>query len=331
MGGFLSATTPPGLASSDTVSWFRGSRSINEWLQNSGPQLLWISAGPGYGKTTNVYYLCDKISNEIVKAQHYDEKDPSKDKDITVMLRFFCHEGSSETSTSQAVLRSFLAQMIDVPAYRQDVIRIINARRISADPTLRDDVKCLWELFVQIIDMVPRLYVILDAIDECVDGDDRALLIASLYQHFKESKKPWKLLITSRVPPSQPTAWSHVEIQPEDMEKDLELYVAQRLATFDNVQNLDQNESKLLARKIVSSAHGMFLWVKLSLDEVQEVPSWKVEETLEQLPSSLTDSYNRLFERIRNNVHPQLYRQILNLCLCIAAAPEIITFPSTLR
>lgn len=321
---------PAGLPPSDTCTWFQKSEDIKTWRSSEETQLLWITSNPGCGKTTNAFFLCAALEDEITKAAANLNVRKDQDRDVPVLLQFYCREGALDTSTPQAVLRSFLLQLVDAPAYRQDVIRIINAERVSAQPTFLDSTEKLWSLFARIVEIIPRLYIVLDGIDECIDNDGRFLLVNSLSQLFKASEKPWKILVTGRFKAPKSGSWSQTEISPQDIKADLENFVDQRLGQLENVQMLQPKSIVQIKTKLITNANSMFLWAKLSIDEIQQVPSWNIEETLDALPSSLASLYGGIFARLRRDLHPKLYQQITNVCICILAAADTVTFQDVL-
>jgi hypothetical protein len=50
-----------------TCQWFTGHQNFNDWNENRGPGLLWVSADPGSGKSVLARYLIDEVLPSTIK------------------------------------------------------------------------------------------------------------------------------------------------------------------------------------------------------------------------------------------------------------------------
>jgi DNA replication protein DnaC len=85
-----------------TCSWIFSHTNYRCWLEKADRQILWIYAGPGFGKT----FLSAVLSKELISNQH-----TSFDQECSVAY-FFCDDKDDRLKTSYALLTNVLAQLL---------------------------------------------------------------------------------------------------------------------------------------------------------------------------------------------------------------------------
>jgi len=157
---------------------------------------------------------------------------------------------------------------------------------------------------------------ILDALDECQDGDRSELIRAlkTLYS-TKSGKSNLKFLLTSRpyrhirqdfweLEKSFPSI--HLGGEDEDevnkISKEIDLVTKSRAEYISNKRNLTPDEGKFLQDQLmlVSVNHRTYLWVHLTLAHIENMLSFtkgNVRRALQQIPLSVFDAYNKILEK----------------------------------
>ena len=136
---------------------------------------------------------------------------------------FFCDEGDSTKRTSVGILRSLIAQLV---AGNADLIQLAREVIIKSGQENATSFSKLLDLFKQMIAHRSHpIYVIIDALDECEDGHDSALLHRlvelsanhQLHLSVFSRSEPWlrAALLT----------WPSFEITSSMIEQDMNLYI----------------------------------------------------------------------------------------------------------
>jgi len=146
-----------------TGDWFLLSDQFSKWFQPSQPSSLWLHGIPGAGKTI----LCSTIIENVRSRCSGDE--------ICAFFYFDSISGQVAKQTVSSMLSSFLAQ-ISATQIGQEVHQLYerceNGRR---RPTFDE----LTETIFTVLNKCPRVYLIVDALDEC---SDRAPLLQVVKQ-----------------------------------------------------------------------------------------------------------------------------------------------------
>ncbi|OAL24985.1 hypothetical protein AYO20_10519 [Fonsecaea nubica] len=117
-----------------------------------------------------------------------------------------------------------------------------------------------------IVSILPPVILIIDAVDQCGETDDRNLLMKTLTAISENADHA--VVLTSRGEPTIPN--SHmIELTPDKTKLDIERYAIQEISRFRGLQSI-QHE---ILRRIDRDSAGSFLWVHLLLDHVRQGPS----------------------------------------------------------
>ncbi|KAJ6571511.1 hypothetical protein B0H19DRAFT_1231291 [Mycena capillaripes] len=165
----------------NTGSWFLNGAKFHEWKDNPGS--LWIEGNSGTGKSV----LCSTIIRDIstdterpaaVAYFYFDFRQERRSQDLQVMLRSITFQLSAQSSHPHLALDR-LHKSINggtVPPHDDDLIKVIH----------------------QLLTERSRSYIVLDALDECIE-DDFPALIGLIQCLFSDSAdKHLHLLLTSQ-------------------------------------------------------------------------------------------------------------------------------------
>ncbi|KAF8479869.1 hypothetical protein JB92DRAFT_2669292, partial [Gautieria morchelliformis] len=231
----------------DTGLWFVRGETFKAW-RDLPHSTLWLHGKMGSGKTI----ICSTLVNELFLP---NGRDPLP----AVAYFYFTNK---QTGTNVAV-RSLINQLSltmtsDIPAAVESLYSQHSEGRQS--PTLGTLISTLKSLIASI----PHLYIVLDALEECLDRNELLRLIQEIHGFGS-----LHLLATSREELDITDTWS-----PEVKEK--------------------------VETSLMNGAHGMFRWVPCQLDALGKChTSAAVEAALQSLPRTLYETYDNIFLNIQ--------------------------------
>ena len=173
-----------------TCNWVLSRQEFLTWTSATGTEdltkILWIFGSAGFGKSI----LCARLIN-------YLRTDLCK-----IVSFFFCSFTDNLKRQPQAILRSWVAQLILQQDSALDVVKRAYLGRQSSTATEQD----LWLLFKQLATQVRDCVFVVDGYDECIaedldikahsTTDSRVAFLESLISSIKDSKS--RILLVSR-------------------------------------------------------------------------------------------------------------------------------------
>jgi WD40 repeat protein len=250
-------------------------RELDEWLDGKpGSRVFWLMGGPGIGKTAVATYLVHRRPEVI--GYH------------------FCTHGHADKSDPATAVLSLAYQMAQhLPEYGKRLANKELEREVGKNAgTLFDNliVEPLGKDFPA--PDGPRL-VLIDAIDEASRDGKNA--IAELIRDHWAQTPPWlRLVITSRPEVEVVTTLGHLDPYTLDAQRaenldDLERFLSQQLAA----RGIATSET--LLRTILDKSEGIFLYVRVLLDEIDS--GRLTLDCPDELPVGLFGHYQRFFSR----------------------------------
>lgn len=286
-----------------SCSWILQRDGFGAWVDalSDDSQIYWISAQPATGKSVLAGHVITYLQNFGLDCCYY----------------FFKHSNKGQQSLS-GMLRSLSYQMALLhPAVRQTLVSM----QEYSEQYDKNDERAVWrKLFVGGIFKVkiqrPQYWVI-DALDECVDSVKIFLLLSKI-----DSICPIRVFITSRLSPDYERHFSRLgkriftdSIPIEETLADIGLFLRENM---DSLPVEDKWERDKLIEKLVKKSTGCFLWVRLVLQELQQVYSEEhIVDVIEEVPSEMTPLYERVLENMSRNVREKkLAKTILTWVVC---------------
>jgi Cdc6-like AAA superfamily ATPase len=167
--------------SKNSCGWIQETPKYISWDKNSTSDLLWITARAGCGKTT----LAAHVSEWVLSASKMSGKAPQRvsspghTQNSQIILFFFFHGSNQEAEgTGIAALRTLIHQLADQDS---SVVPIIFRRyeSLSARGFFEwswESLSNIFEEILQSISIDSKVYIILDALDECKADSQHSLL-----------------------------------------------------------------------------------------------------------------------------------------------------------
>ncbi|KAI0891157.1 hypothetical protein F4806DRAFT_506984 [Annulohypoxylon nitens] len=287
--------------------------SLADWLGNQ-EGLFWIHGKPGSGKST----LMKFIANEQRTWERLDEFSSGA---VQISVKFFFHDrGALIQKSFEGLLRSILHQIIEqfdksgAEVFAQFIEPLIQfqSQKLKGEPWTLNILKgALHRLLRQnLVDL--KMFIQLDALDE-YDGQPEFIcrLLKDLISVTANSRTKLKILFSSR-------PWEEFTCQfrpvpsmklHDHTRDDIENYCHN---IVDSIGEEFSNVLTPIIPQVVERANGVFLWVRLVMDELaketrQGNSSGSLSEILDSIPSNLEDFYMRIIQRIPDNLRWDAY------------------------
>ncbi|KAK0747368.1 hypothetical protein B0T21DRAFT_406003 [Apiosordaria backusii] len=294
--------------------WVLDIADVQTWLTTFAPRtpFLWIYAIPGAGKSVIASVIVDEI-------QH---------KKHGLVAFFYCKSQNPERGSFVSIVKALLFQLIEqqrglVPYY-YDVLGE------KGEVPLHSEKLCK-HLFQEIMQNSPKVYLVIDGLDECPRKEREKLmqfLIDTVNQCDSKSPGKARLLILScedtdikrRLSMAMTT-----KLDARHLKVDIERYVEYHsFRVYDKFSKagLTLEDRNCIKQDVLNKTEDMFLYAKLVMENLISQPSLgSLREELHPncFPKGLEQAYGRTMERIRNNpnkAEAELAHRILSLMIC---------------
>lgn len=276
-----------------SIEWILQDPQYESWQNGDDVCLLWIKGGAGKGKTMISIGIVEELSRPQLES--------------TVVTYFFCQNADYELNTLEAIIKGLILQLVNQqPVLKQSLRR----RWDSTNNRFDEDVtswRTLWNIFLEMLDWCKcqRVYMIVDALDECQDNgmaDFLKLIVRNGLDH--PAKIKW--MLTSRPLDSAErellTGHDQVQVSLELNSK----YVSEAVKTYiaSKVDELNRRHKygailkRELETELTEKAEGTFLWVSLVCKKLESVCRDKALTTIQNLPLGLHPFYDRIFDQL---------------------------------
>ncbi|KAH9235164.1 hypothetical protein K456DRAFT_1776329, partial [Colletotrichum gloeosporioides 23] len=280
-----------------TCEWIREDESYKSWLKSEDSRLLWISGGPGRGKTMLSIFLTKELQVD----------NPAR------ILFHFCKHGSENHSTATAILRTLLHKIFDK---RPGLVRHAADRMETVDRTRHTlgSPGALWQIFLKVLSdpgLGPLMFL-LDGLDECKD-DSTTWLVRSLRNIFDQSGRAFrqppnvfKLVVVSReIVGLLGFPRLDLESKKSTIDWDVRQVIKSKIREHPAYPSKNQAFWDKTVSKIQERCNGTFLWAGLVLNEILERQTEsEIEQVLLDVPEGLDAIYTRILHKI-----PSRWRQ----------------------
>lgn len=279
-----------------TCEWLIRHPLFQEWLEDVDPPLLWISGGPGKGKTMLAIYITEELQ-------------PIADNSKGVLLYYFCSNRDNR-NTGLTIMRGVIHQWLSLHPYLAQHIRTYFDGPETTKYTISSFI-CLWKLFLILLrhSVSSQVMLVLDGLDECEDDSLKQLLDVLREYLLETEKKPktrLKVILLSR-PHSGPLEsglrpFHQLKLDDSDVEvgKDVERYISAKVAELAAEQILSKERLQKVRQALMANADGTFLWVGFVANELKGRSWLKTNDILHSIPKGLGGIYQRLLERVED-------------------------------
>ncbi|CAF9938308.1 MAG: hypothetical protein HETSPECPRED_001028 [Heterodermia speciosa] len=274
----------------DTGRWLLESPAYKSWYDSKSSRVLWCPGKPGAGKTMLASLVMDDLRRSGF-GPHSRVNDSAKQG----VAGIYCSYRNPDTTSN--LVGSILSQLlssIEQPPH-VDPPDILDRRRLH-------------QIFSSIFDQYRRLYLVIDALDECADGP-------ALLEHLRElldlaerntSAPDVHIFITGRHNVAHEfqrrfKSYGRLEISSDD--EDVRKYLKQELRSQSQLLDWiigDSDFENQIIDAIIARVDGMFLLARLYMDILVHLPTKRaVRKALKTLPESVNDTYTEAWNRVR--------------------------------
>ncbi|KAJ5805509.1 G-protein beta WD- 40 repeats containing protein [Penicillium pulvis] len=278
-----------------SFEWILQDPQYQSWRNGQEICLLWIKGGAGKGKTMMSIGLIDELS----RIQH----------DSTMVTYFFCQNADSELNTLESILKGLILRLVNQQIKLTESLR---RRWDTKNDRFHDDEdvtswRHLWNIFLEMLDRctASRIYIIVDALDECQDGGMVDFLKLIVRNGLGNPAK-LKWLLTSRPLDSAERALLagndqvqvSLELNSDYVSEAVKAYIAYKVDELSLYRKYGQALKSEVKTALSAKAEGTFLWVSLVCNRLESVHRDKALTTIRNLPPGLHSFYDRILNQL---------------------------------
>ena len=299
---------------SGTCEWFLKHQKFLAWLQNPTANLLWVTAGPGCGKSVLSKALVDE---GLLHSENPDTR--------TTSLCYFFFKDDVERGSAVNALRSILHQL-----FRQKPWLIQHAMPDYKIYGSKISFGTLWGILIRAVadTNAGPIICVFDALDECEPSMRTFLIkyICNFYRTSNRTSSKLKFLVTSR-PYHELEMDFDVDDLPsiqldgsemsETIGREVNLVITHEISRISNSRRppLDIKTQASLIQHLQKHDNRTYLWVYLMLREISrslESTERRLAQLLETIPNSVDDAYEQILKRATD---PRQAKTVLRLVL----------------
>ncbi|KAK5054527.1 hypothetical protein LTR84_001418 [Exophiala bonariae] len=323
----------------NTFEWLWDHPKYKLWENGHSSSLLWLQGKPGSGKSTLANFCRSRVQNRVGLSP----------KRQTIVVDFFYSvRGGNLQSGHYWMLRSILYQfLLQTPGlwenYRNDFRDCRTTEQSDIWRSQRNNPTDLWSLerSKALLSSLGSLhtpwlkvtaYIIVDALDESEEPNRQEMI--QLFRKISQRDLGWpisfKILLTSRPSPKIETVLTncHKIVLEDETAMDIVNYVdAETGRIAAQILNCKHEELSFISSHLKQASQGVFLWVKLVLQELDERATEgfcsvaELEQLLLTIPTDLKELYQRIQDKIVRGVSKNV-RECQTLFRWIAFSPK---------
>ncbi|TGO39883.1 hypothetical protein BHYA_0046g00370 [Botrytis hyacinthi] len=296
-----------------TCRWLLDNSSFQRWKDSELSSLLWVSAGPGCGKSV--------VSKMLIKALSKTSL-PAKPRTICY---FFFKEDDTLQRTAENALCAILHQILSPPG-NSKLVRHAIPHCDKSGVNIRESFAQMWEILMDIVqdEAAGEIICILDALDECEEkeGSGRYMLIEKFqkfhndYIETTNSRNTcFKILVTSRpyvgierkfksLTKKDSTIRLSGDEESLKISKEIDLVIEEKVNMLIVQLELENETASALKEKLLSMEHRTYLWLRLIFEVLeQQLKTTKnyLLDVIGKLPGTVDDAYEAILKRIPKN------------------------------
>jgi hypothetical protein len=276
-----------------SIDWILQDPKYIGWKDGDDVCLLWIKGGAGKGKTMISIGLIERLSRP------QDES--------TVVTYFFCQDADYELKTLEAIIKGLILQLV---TQQMDLKESLRRRWDTTNARFDEDVtswRTLWNIFLEMLSRCkcPRVYVIVDALDECQD-DGMADFLKIIVRTGLDQPSKIKWLLTSRPLDSaeqellagSDQVGVSLELNQKHLSEVVKTYIASKAIELDRRHHYGPTLRQKVETELAAKAEDTMLWVSLVCRRLESVHRDKALTTIQDLSPDLHDFYRRVFNQL---------------------------------
>ncbi|KAH0534090.1 hypothetical protein FGG08_007309 [Glutinoglossum americanum] len=281
-------------------TWIFDEPTFRNWSNREDSRTLWISGGPGKGKTMMMIDLASKLPERM--------KSNSRP---TLVSYFFCQSTVPELRSAVSVLRGLIYLLV---VQQDTLLRHVRKRYDDAGSRLLEGPNALYSLWEILSDIsndpsLPSTYLMIDALDECDSGLDGLLKLITGKNSGLSPRVKWLLAsrnqptIQERLKPDGLRLNTSLELNSSHISSAVEAFISFKVRELARLKSYDSELQKDVQDYFCDKADGTFLWVALVCKELESVGPGLTRLVLKEFPTGLEPLYDRMVQQIEDGTH----------------------------
>lgn len=286
-----------------TCQWVLGHELYLSWKASLNTRVLWVSGGPGKGKTMISIFLTEELENEV------------KDSENAILMYYFCENKDADRNTAIAILKGLISQMLKK---RRALFRHIlpdfqrQKENLFRSPTAQE---ALWRILRSMLndpDVKVTYYCIIDGLDECQQPSLETWLKESKTFFSQPDRNPsypvCKFIFVSRDLPEciqrEYSKFDRIRLDPDsdsEVHKDLQRFIIDRVGMLAEAQDYPESLTVFVKKDLLRRANGTFLWVSFVTEELLKTNATEARDVLKSIPNGLNAIYDRMLLQIQES------------------------------
>lgn len=291
-----------------TCEWFFDDDRFGRWRDSNTSSLLWVSAGPGCGKS-------------VLSRALFDEQRLSTHVTTSTVCHFFFKDGDQRRMNSTNALCAILHQLFTKDSTGSLIKHALPIYRENSEK-LTESFSELWKILENCAKSsnAGEIVCLLDALDEC-NRESRMELIEQLKKFYtKQAKGPscpskLKFLITSRPYDDLEASFrmfsdtaTYLRFDGDDkfeqIGQEINLVIDAKMS--DIGYGLNDEGRRIISERLKSMKNRTYLWLHLTFDIINQSPSeysrrQDIERLLSDLPTQVSDAYEKILNRSKES------------------------------
>ena len=283
----------------DTGAWLLVDSEYVDWKDQPN-SFLWLQGFAGCGKTI----LCSTVINDMTRYTASRTQ---------AALAFYYFDFTNDVKTKTlSCLRSIILQLAEQTADTTS-LQALQRTYAMGTPPIQEFSNVLKSILCE----HNRVYIVVDALDECTDQEELFDLLNSIRDWELESLS---ILVTSRDEPDireclHPAPEQEIRLRNSAIDNDLTLFIVEALQKDKKLQVWSDIFPEI-EEALTDRAHGMFRWVDCQLQTLRGCPSRaEARKALINLPETLDKTYERMLRNIRPSLRDYAVRLLQWLCI----------------
>ncbi|MCJ1398835.1 hypothetical protein MMC11_002036 [Xylographa trunciseda] len=316
-----------------TCEWIKSNELYHSWL-HSRSQLLWLSGGPGKGKTMLSIFLAE----ELERTAQYSQD--------VLILQYFCDNKDEKRRTAVTIIRGLIFQLLQS---RQKLFNhILPSFKIQKESLfLASSFETLWRIFESMIcdPILSTTYCVLDGLDECDEASLEVLLgkFAGLLSATTNDSSAChlSLIVVSReLPDFVPElllGFPRIRLDPDadiEVNDDIHRFIEEKVNGLSRHRNYPEPLRVHVKEVFHNRAQGTFLWVGIVAKALKKYKASEVENALDYFPPGLDELYARMLLQIdvgRQEIAARILRWVVMAVRPLTLSELSTALETTLR
>ncbi|KAM0228304.1 hypothetical protein ACHAPO_010848 [Fusarium lateritium] len=288
----------------ESSDWILQHDDFKKWDRGEISSILWINGEPGKGKTMLMCRIVDEL------------------RSITKLSYFFCKANEPTNNNATSVVQGLiylLIQQDDVAMKRfEQECQIYGTQYFENKSFTLSQLRRVFQPVLAALGP-KHIYLAVDALDECVEGQRELLEIITGNSQLRHVK--W--IVSSRNKPLiteyLERASTSISLEQNDVSVSAAVaeYIKHKTTVLFELKQYEEQTMQDVMEVLSSKAQSTFLWVSLACQMLANRESYDPVGVLSEFPSGLDSLYSMMLKEIRSVCCSKLYQQIMKVALTV--------------